>query len=311
MAFDNKPDAEEDRINRQAERIIGEPFSGRPVVFEDTTNYLYIDRGHFIGLEGELYLVRGNEREGRFGLDEQPKFWVKRVIALSSGRRHILKLTCQEAFKVTCIRDGNKESEVLQRVRGDTRFMQGHSVRDSRGNLVRILDLIDGIDLLNHVYSLNTPHEEYFYVHFPSILARTTAAVHGIQLLNENGLCHGDIRNDHLLVERTTGQFRWIDFDLTQDFSAFDLWSLGNVLHFIAGKGFISFQDALRENPQLKGRLTEEDASVFFPHRIMNLGKVFPYLPKKLTSVLARFSAGARTPYDSIAQLVSDLNDCA
>ena len=311
-------DEEERFITRQAELLTGEPFAGRPVVFDDTTNFMYIDRGHFIRLEGDLFFVLGNEREGRFGIDEQPKFWVKRAISLANGRKHILKLVCQEVFKIrignfqiTCTRSGEKESKVLQLVQGNKRFMQGRSARDSRGNLVRVIDFIEGVDLLSHIFSLNVSHEEYFQGYFPSILAWTTAASRAIQFLNENGLCHGDIRNDHILVERETKRFRWIDFDLTQDFSDFDLWSLGNILHYIVGKGFVSFRDALREHPQLVGRLADADASIFFPYRVMNLGKIYPYLPNKLNGVLTRFSAGAPTWYDSISQLADDLGECS
>jgi hypothetical protein len=36
---------------------------------------------------GNDYLVAGNAREGRFGIDEQPKFWVKSAIELKTGVR--------------------------------------------------------------------------------------------------------------------------------------------------------------------------------------------------------------------------------
>jgi len=294
-----------------------EPLPGRPVIFDDTTNYMYIDRGHVIQLGNELYLVRGNEKEGRFGVDEQPKFWVKRAISLTNGQKHILKLVCQEAFKiqigaihVTCSRSGEKEGQVLDLVRGDHRFMQGHATRDSRGNLVRTIDYIDGTDLLSHVSGLTMSHEDYFRDRFPSILARTITAFQAIQFLNDRGLCHGDIRNDHILIERETGAFRWIDFDLVEDFADFDLWSLGNILHCVVAKGFVSFQDAIEQRPGLAPSLGNDDASVFFGHRVMNLEKVYPYVPGKLTEVLLRFSRGARACYDSIAQVVQDLREC-
>lgn len=297
--------------------LTGESPAGPPVIVRDTTNYMYLERGHVIELGGGWYLVRGNEREGRFGIDEQPKFWVKRAIALSNGRKQILKLVCRESFKVqvgsvtvTCWRSGEKEAGVLDLVRGDRRFMQGRAVRDVRGNLVRVLDFIEGIDLLSHIHSLNVPHEAYFQEHFPSILAKTIEAFEAIRYLNDNGFCHGDIRNDHIYMAREDGRFRWIDFDLAQDFDKFDLWSLGNVLHCIIGQGFITFRDAIQSRPGLSGRLTDDDASVFFPHRVMNLGKVFPYLPRKLNAVLLRYSVGARNPYDSIAQVVADLGAC-
>jgi len=311
------PKDREEWIIHQAERFTRESFSGRPEIFDDTTNFMYIDRGHVIELDGELFLVRGNEKEGRFGIDEQPKFWVKRAISLTSGRKFVLKLVCQETFKiqiglvqVTCTRSGAKEGQVLQLVRGDHRFMQGRTVLDSRRNGVRVIDFINGTNLLNHIYSLNIPHERYFQECLPSLLARTMVAFHAIGFLNGHGLCHGDIRNDHILVERETGEFRWIDFDLTQDFPDFDLWSLGNILHCVVGKGFVSFRDVLREQPEFSGVLADEDASAFFPHRIMNLKKVYPYLPGKLNDVLLRFSTGARAFYDSISQVIEDLGEC-
>ncbi len=310
--------SDEGWIVHQAELLTGEPFSGRPLVFEDTTNFMYIDRGHVIDLESELFLVRGNEKEGQFGLKKQPKFWVKRAISLASGRKYILKLVYQEAFKVqvglfqvTCVRSGEKEAQVLKRVRGDQRFMQGRTARDSHGNLVRVIDIIEGVDLLNYIYSLNISHEKYFREFFPSILSRTIQAFRAIQFLKENGLCHGDIRNDHILIERCTECFRWIDFDLTEDFSDFDLWSLGNILHCILGKGFVTFRDAIQQHPELSGRFSNDDASVFFPHRVMNLGKVYPYLPTKLNQVLLRFSAGTQSCYSSVSQLVDDLLECS
>lgn len=300
----------------QVVRLGLEPLPGRPVVFDDTTNYMYIDRGHVIDLGGELFLVRGNEKEGRFGVDEQPKFWVKRAVSLHDGRRYILKLVCEEAFKiqvgavhVTCARSAEKEGEVLRFVRGDLRFMQGRTALDARGNLVRAIDFIDGTDLLSHVFGLRMSHEVYFRDCFPSLLAKTIVAFQAVQFLNDNGLRHGDIRNDHILVERGTGAFRWIDFDLVQDVADFDLWSLGNVLHCVVGKGFVTFRDAIEQRPGLASELTDEDGSVFFQHRVMNLRKIYPYVPRVLNEVLLRFSRGARVPYDSIAQVVRDLGE--
>jgi len=81
-------------------------------------------------------------------------------------------------------------------------------------------------------------------------------------------------------------------------------------LHCVAGKGFVSFQEAIGKCPALSGRLDQDDASAFFPYRVMNLRKVFPYLPAKLNAVLLRFSLGAQAHYDWIAQLVDDLYEC-
>jgi serine/threonine protein kinase len=202
-----------------------------------------IERDHVIDLQGDVFLVRCDEREGRFGLGDQPKFWVKRALNLNTGTMHILKLAFQEAFKVQvgsreirCVRNAEKEGRVLELVRGDDRFMQGRTAYDSRGNLVRVIDFIRGVDLLSHLASIPGGHEQYCQTRLPEILAKVTRSIAGLARLHDAGLCHGDIRNDHLLIESKTGSYRWIDFDLTQDFRDFDIWSIGNVLHCVVAR---------------------------------------------------------------------------
>jgi hypothetical protein len=155
------------------------------------------------------------------------------------------------------------------------------------------------------------PHEEYFRTLLPGVLRNIAGSLRGIQRLHEAGLCHGDIRNDHLLIERTTGCYKWIDFDLNEDSAWFDVWSTGNILHCVVGKGFVTFREAIEACPALSGHLTDEDASVFFPNRVMNLRKVFPYVPQALNEVLLRFSGGARAAYDRVSQVADDVAACA
>ncbi len=289
-----------------------------PIVWDDTTHYMAIERDHLVRLEGDLFLIRGHAHEERFGLEGQPKFWVKRAIDLRTGQTHILKLTIEESFKVRvgttevlCVRNPEKEAKVLALVRGDSRFMQGRSAHDSRGNLVRIIDFIHGIDLLTYVDSIRLPHEEYCRTLLPPILAKVTDNLAALQRLHDAGLCHGEIRSDHLLIEQGTNAYKWIDFDLDQSSLNFDLWSVGNILHRIVAKGVRTFRDALEICPQLSGKFSQDDASIFFPQRIMNLRKVHPYLPDKLNDVLLRFSFGARFGYDKISQIADDLRECA
>lgn len=305
-------------IRQRAESLIDEPFAARPVVWDDTTNCMSIERGHIVDLAGDLFLIRANEHEGRFGIDDQPKFWVKRALSLATGHACILKLTWQEEFRihvgsheVKCARSAEKEARVLAVVHGDGRFMQGRAARDSRGNLVRIVEFISGVDLLSYLQTVHLSHEEYFDTLVPGILAQVANSLAGIQRLHDHGLCHGDIRNDHVLIERSTGAYKWIDFDLNEDSPGFDIWSAGNILHCVLAKGFVTFHDALLIKPELSGHLVEEDASVFFPNRVMNLRKVYPYIPDRLNAILRRFSVGGPAFYDRISQISGDLEDCA
>lgn len=304
-------------IAHQVERWTGTPPDGEPIVFDDTTHYMSIDWGHVVDLQGQLFLVRGHEREGRFGIQEQPKFWVKRAIELSTGRLYILKMTIDERFKAQigeteflCVRDAQKEARVLELTRGHPRFMQGRTVADVRGNLVRVIEYIPGDNLLAHLRSLGLPHRVYFQERFPLMMKETLACLHSLEILHDAGLCHGDIRNDHLLLDRDRASLRWIDFDLWQETLDFDVWSVGNILHCVVAGGFLTFRGATTVDPEVAGRLDADDASLFFPFRVMNLGKAYPYLPAKLNQILAHFSVGGRVRYGRLRELVEDLGDC-
>jgi tRNA A-37 threonylcarbamoyl transferase component Bud32 len=294
-------------------RALPEPL----VIVDDTSEFMGIDRDHVVDLAGELFLITGTEREKRFGLTGEPKPWVKRAIGLSSGRVHVIKMVFAEVFRAQvgeqcfrCERSAEKEARVLELVDGDVRFMHGHALRDTRGNLVRVLDFIHGIDLYSCLGALEVPHEEYLWRNLPQILHRVIESLRAIQILHDAGLCHGDIRNDHILVEQGSGAYRWIDFDLDQGVAAFDVWSVGNILHFIVGKKVVRLTEVLRERPDLIGHVGHEDAALFFPYRLQNLGKLFPYLPRCINDVLLRFAVGSTTRYDSVAQVVEDLQTC-
>ena len=137
-------------------------------VFTDTTEFMRIGHGDVMALAGRHYLVLRDEAERRFGL-EDPKFWVKRCIELETGAKRIVKLVFHESFPLrlgavalTCYRSPDKEARILDLVRGDPRFMQGENVRDEKGNMVRVLDLVAGRRLDLWVENLEIDHATYF-----------------------------------------------------------------------------------------------------------------------------------------------------
>ncbi len=298
---------------------------GKPNVVADTTEFMAIGAGDVIELEGRCYLVRGEEVEGRFGLDGEPKFWVKKAVDLEDGAVKVIKLVFYESFimrvgqqEVRCFRSPRKESRILDLVRGDSRFMQGFTIPDSAGNPVRILEKIQGVrlyDVINDLAPLG--HEAYFHGRFPEIFENVLGCVEAIQRLHEAHEVHGDIRNDHILIERHTGKYRWIDFDYTYEWTenpnGMDLYGLGNVLLFTVGKGFRNVKEFGALGPEemkVASRIEEEDLSLFFKHRIVNLGKLFPYIPVSLNRVLMRFGRGAEVFYESAGELLDDLYVC-
>ncbi|EFL50415.1 conserved hypothetical protein [Solidesulfovibrio fructosivorans JJ]] len=283
-------------------------------IHTDTTEFMSISAGDVIQLGARHFLVLRDEAERRFGL-EDPKFWVKRCRNLETGNRNILKLVFHESFPmtigsmvVTCTRSPRKESRILDLVRGDHRFMQGETVLDTAGNPVRILEVVAGKRLDEKIEALEMSHRDYFHTLFPDVLARFIEACEAIAWLHDHNEKHGDVRRDHLYVSYDTGRYVWIDFDYTFDFQespfGLDLFGLGNIIQFLVGMGQHTTQSI---TPAQRKLIEAEDCSIMFANRIVNLKKLFPYIPDALNNVLLRFSLGANVFYDATRDLIRDL----
>jgi hypothetical protein len=312
MIFESSPELKE-RIESLTERKL----FGKVVVSEDTSDYMGIQAGTVLRLGDSDYYITGEAKEGRFGIEEQPKFWVKYCIDLTDGSRKILKLVFHEQFRtnlgmftVRCVRDPDKESRVLELMAGDDRFMQGKTVHDKVGNNVRILEYIRGKSLFNHVALLKQPHEEYFYETLPGILKNVLECIDAMACLHRQGEQHGDIRNDHILIESGTGKYRWIDFDYAVNFLDYDIWAMGNILNYAIGKGIntcggFGKPDGSRRSGGAE--IDEDDALLFYPYRLANLHKIYPYIPPETNDILLRFSAGATDFYEDFGRMAADL----
>lgn len=300
------------------------PLQGNLNIISDTTEFMSIKSDDILDLGGAFYLVRGEEVEGRFGLDGEPKYWVKRVIDLQDGSSKIIKLVFHEKFlmqlgseQILCFRSSLKEARILDKVRDDLSFMQGVNVLDTAGNQVRIIDRIQGTRYYDHIHSLQMDHEIYFHEDFPVIFDNIVGCIEAINRLHHMGELHGDIRNDHIFIERNSGAYRWIDFDYTYDWAenpyGVDLYGLGNILLFTTGKGFHNLPDLGACGPEgmkVRSCLEHGDLSLFFKHRIANLQKLFPYIPDTLNYVLLHFSQGAGVFYEHTDELLQDLRAC-
>ncbi|HTG02141.1 MAG TPA: hypothetical protein VK654_16280 [Nitrospirota bacterium] len=290
------------------------------VTIKDTADFLRIEYGDVVVLEGVPYLVRNNEREGRFGIDDEPKFWVKRARNLATGEVKILKWVFRERFEAKvggyvfeCVRSPEKEARILELVRGRPDFMQGRTVFDSEGKQLRILDFISGTSLNQLPHGLGTDHHDYFFHHFPGILDSYIKIVEAIRFLHEHNEKHGDIRRDHIIRDSSTGWFRWIDFDFNyrhgESRFGYDLFGLGNVLVFLTGRGDVTTHQLMQDNPALLERLDGDDVGIVFHNRVSNLGKIFPYIPETLNRILRHFSAGASVFYEDTRELLADLGE--
>lgn len=306
----------EKQIADRIKELTGWPTGGRFRIITDTTEWMRIGRGDVLRLGGCDFVVKGNRYETRFGIGEQPKYWVFGAIDLQSGKEKIIKTVFHEdfnvhigVFKIHCYRSPEKEARVLELTRGDRRFMQGYTTEDEKGNQIRVLDYIRGETILQRVHESPKPHEQYFHEDLPGILKNLTGSLQAIHMLHTHHMCHGDIRNDHIIIEEGTGQYRWIDFDLNQHVSDFDTWSMGNILGYTVGKGINSFSMVLKSDKfsdKVKQSLTADDGSAFYEYRVMNLKKLYPYIPERLNDILLHFTIRPKKYYTDMAQLVRD-----
>ncbi len=287
-------------------------------VYTDTTEYMKISYGDIIKLKGQHYLVLRDEAERSFGV-EDPKYWVKRCIHLESGKRKILKLVFYEKFllklgdlKIPCYRSPKKEARILELVKGDSRFMQGESVHDEKGNIVRVIDVISGKRLDHKVFELPKGHKEYFFTDFPKILKKFIEACLAIKFLHDNGEIHGDIRRDHLWIQYKKEPYVWIDFDYTYDFEespfGLDIFGLGSLLTFLAGKQIYTTTNIDHYFPDNNITIEQGDLSLLYKNRIVNLKKLFPYIPDSLNFVLLHFCQESEVFYDTVDEFLEDVN---
>jgi tRNA A-37 threonylcarbamoyl transferase component Bud32 len=297
--------------NRQAPR--------RFRIHRDTTDFFRVEYDDVVVLDGIPYLIGHNAKELRFGLDDEEKFWVKRAVDLEGGGQKILKLVFYEKFVATvggisfeCFRSPRKEARILELVAGHKNFMQGKAVRDANGNLIRILDYIRGKSLHHIIGRLDMDHETYFHEEFPPILDQFMDCIRAVGLLHEDGEKHGDIRRDHILVDAESGYFRWIDFDYNyrhrENIYGYDLFGLGNILVFLAGKGDVMVRELAQQGDPAFDALDSGDVNIVFSNRVVNLQKIYPYLPTALNRVLMHFSKSASWFYERTDQLLEDLS---
>ena len=320
MAAGNDGEYTEKELLKMIRKWVPRDRVPKRVRVKDTSDFFRVDYDDVVILKDAPYFVRNNEREGRFGMDDEQKFWVKRARSLLTGEVKVLKWVFKERFQARigrlvfeCVRSPQKEARILELVRGRPEFMQGETVADSAGNELRILDYIRGKTLGQLVPETGKDHEDFFFRFFPGLLDEFIGLVEAIRFLHDNNEKHGDIRRDHIIKDDATNRYRWIDFDFNyrhgESRFGFDLFGLGNVLLFISGRGDVTTHRLLRERPELLDRLSANDVNIVFQNRVNNLKKIYPYIPEKLNRVLMHFSLAAPVYYEETKELLEDLGE--
>ena len=313
-------DLSQENILRLVSRWVPNQGQKKFKIHTDTTDFFRVEYNDLLMLGKKLYLIRHNAKEGRFGLDDEVKYWVKRAIDLEDGTLKIIKLVFYEKFvtkigkiEFECFRSPKKEARILKLVADYKNFMHGYSIEDIKGNTVRVLDFVYGKTLADFIEDIKFDHQTYFQNQFPEILDNFIKCVEGISFLHKNGQKHGDIRRDHIIVERDSGIYRWIDYDYNyrhrENIYGYDLFGLGNILIFLAGKGDMLLSALQKSNKPVFEKLYDEDLNIVFNNRVGNLKKIYPYIPESLNRIFMHFSKGAKWFYETTDQFLDDLND--
>ena len=301
-----------------AERLGPDRVPQKFRLITDTSDFFRVEYDDVVLLGDTPYLIKGYEKEGRFGLDDQPKYWVRRAVELTTGQTRIIKLVFHEEFETTvgevaikCFRSPKKEARILDLVREHRNFMHGRWVLDSAGNNVRILEFIHGRRYDEVVVEYGTDHYDYLHNFFPAVLDQYIELVQAIKFLHDHGEKHGDIRRDHILLDRDLNRNRWIDFDYNylhgESMFGFDLHGLGNILIFLTGRGDLLVPDLYYHQRETFDRLWGEDLNISYKNRVANLQKIYPYIPNSLNLILLHFSFGANIFYETTDQMLDDL----
>lgn len=292
-------------------------------IFTDTTEFFDIDYGDEIHLQDRRFKVTGHAKEMRFGI-EDPKYWVKKAIDIDTGVRKYIKLAFFESFetelsglKINCFRDPDKEGDVLNLTKDHPLFMHGEVFVDSKGNNVRVIDVVHGMNLLFYIDSIRVSYTDYFNKYLPVILRDLIKLFDAVRFLHLNNFTHGDIRNDHVIKENKTGNLVWIDFDYNFETPespfSLDIFGLGNILNYTIGKGFHTYYNLKNDKyvyKDLIDRLGVEDFSLLENRRLINLRKLYPQIPHTLNNILMHFSNGADITYESVDEIIEDMNRC-
>jgi hypothetical protein len=75
-------------------------------------------------------------------------------------------------------------------------------VLDGSPYLIRVLNFIKGQSLYDYVEGLGLDHQTYFIDRLPVILNNFIECIEAVRFLHEYGEKHGDIRRDHILIDR-------------------------------------------------------------------------------------------------------------
>jgi hypothetical protein len=260
-------------------------------VMQDTTLYKEIGIGDIIELESLRYKVIENA--------EPPA--VKKACEIATGK--IVWLKFQRDITAS-----EREADVLSLLRRKplSGFCKGKTLKDKAGNIVNVIDNIEGSTLYQIVTGSPLAPEEYFERHFIDIAKKLIIAGKALALFHEEFTqAHGDVHSHNILIEESTGRPFWIDFHVEGDLMYLDIDGFINMLLFLALK-----PDGGLERYNIGDFPDEEFADweiSWDDETIINAKRFRSYIPDDLNAIFLRSSRTDENEYKNIRELISDL----
>ncbi|NEP84810.1 MAG: hypothetical protein F6K39_45925, partial [Okeania sp. SIO3B3] len=112
-----------------------------------------------------------------------------------------------------------------------------------------------------------------------------------------------------------TNQLKWIDFDYNYTYQGrenifgYDIFGLGNVFTFITARGDVLIEDLQKNKPNIYNQININDRNIIFRNRVVNLKKIYPYIPQELNLILLHFGINANMFYLNTGEFLSSLID--
>ena len=270
---------------------------------KDTADFFRVDYDDVVVLEGIPYFVRNNEREGRFGLDDEQKFWVKRAGNLLTGELKVLKWVFRERFEAKignlvfeCVRSPQKEARILELVRGRPEFMQGTTVLDSAGQPAPHPGLHPRQDALPDRARTWAGPRGFLLQPLPhrcstSISGSSRPSVFFTRTTRSTATSGATTSSRTRRRAGTAGSISTSTIATARAASPTTSSASGTSSSSSPAAATSPRTGCSLDKPDILDRLTEDDVNIVFHNRVNNLKKIYPYIPEKLNRVLMHFSA--------------------
>ncbi|MBF0494344.1 MAG: hypothetical protein HQL28_04355, partial [Candidatus Omnitrophica bacterium] len=224
---------------------------GHAKEIKDTANPKNIMIGDTLILEGRRFLVidsgthfKADRLNGRFDQDDQyTQEHVKEVIEIKDGacrgEKYWLKFIAPNEAET---KGSERESEILRKVNEHKdeawtdHFAKGVTLKDASGNIVNVIDNIEGVTLRDFVNSTKTEGldlKTYFQKNFINLATGLLSMAKALKKFEEcTGKQHGDISNWHVIMSGKEEKFVLIDYHGGNN--VWDTVGLRGLLKFIA-----------------------------------------------------------------------------